>query len=47
LYIVAFAPCIPEENLSPDYVIPSVFDERIVPASTASAKAAARTRAES
>jgi malate dehydrogenase (oxaloacetate-decarboxylating) len=28
----ALAEVIPEENLSPDYVIPSVFDERIVPA---------------
>jgi malate dehydrogenase (oxaloacetate-decarboxylating) len=47
LYIVAFAPCIPEENLSPVYVIPSVFDERIVPALAEAVEAAARTRAES
>jgi malate dehydrogenase (oxaloacetate-decarboxylating) len=48
----ALAEVIPEENLSPDYVIPSVFDERIVPAmaevveEAAHESGAARTRVE-
>jgi malate dehydrogenase (oxaloacetate-decarboxylating) len=48
----ALAEVIPEENLSQDYVIPSVFDERIVPAmveaveETARVSGMARTRLE-
>jgi malate dehydrogenase (oxaloacetate-decarboxylating) len=48
----ALAEVISEENLSPDYVIPSVFDERIVPAmaeaveEAAHESGAARTRVE-
>ena len=38
----ALAEVIPEENLSPDYVIPSVFDERIVPAMAKAVEEAAR-----
>jgi malate dehydrogenase (oxaloacetate-decarboxylating) len=38
----ALAEVIPEEDLSEDYVIPSVFDERIVPAMAEAVKEAAR-----
>jgi malate dehydrogenase (oxaloacetate-decarboxylating) len=38
----ALAEVIPEEELSEDYVIPSVFDERVVPAMTEAVKEAAR-----
>ena len=38
----ALAEVIPEEDLSEDYVIPSVFDERVVPAMAEAVKEAAR-----
>jgi len=38
----ALAEVIPEEELSEDYVIPSVFDERVVPAMAEAVKEAAR-----
>jgi malate dehydrogenase (oxaloacetate-decarboxylating) len=38
----ALAEVIPEQNLSEDYVIPSVFDERIVPSMSDAVQEAAR-----
>ncbi len=38
----ALAEVIPEDNLSEDYIIPSVFDERIVPAIAEAVEKAAR-----
>ncbi len=38
----ALAEVIPEEDLSEDYIIPSVFDERVVPAMAEAVKEAAR-----
>jgi malate dehydrogenase (oxaloacetate-decarboxylating) len=42
----ALAEVIPEEDLSEDYVIPSVFDERVVPTMAEAVKEAARTSEE-
>ena len=42
----ALAEVIPEEDLSEDYVIPSVFDERVVPAIAEAVKEAARKNEE-
>jgi malate dehydrogenase (oxaloacetate-decarboxylating) len=39
---VAIAEAIPEENLSEDYIIPSVFDERVAPAVAETVAEAAR-----